>query len=521
MFAWIGMAAAACLLNEAREPERRILTVHVQGAPEPCRFLDLSSTEPMELRAWVTTGDRHRIPKDRLRAQPGGGWQVWAPELQTGDTLMVEVNFPSGVSSKEPELRVGIGVPLPPPPSAVAEHHRVLTMAPDPQHPGWGFADPTRGYTEVEDRWILLPGAAPELLPLPLDATILELQGATSLPGALLSQGDEVRVRYRLGGQQAQADLVLGPGSLELRGPVTWTLSTAAKVTQTTDFWRVELDQPSRVAWRVERAGDAPVIPDLSTFLAGVTERFRLVSLPEPAVPMWLRPEDDIQFLWDTLYGLVRDIPELPSVDPLRPSALNRAWKRRAASNVQKGLILQRLLAQERIGSLWGLTGSRVDMETYTGFDTTLLQTNLGWLDPSCGACAPGELSSALMGQPLLTADGELETVPRLPGRVEVQISLQGETFEVEIRAEAQAALWLREPLVGADPAAVPGRLLRRLDLEGATILSMEGVEKRGQPIHLKLQSPRVPALPWRENPPWTEKEAATGAAPAGYEAAQ
>jgi hypothetical protein len=520
MFAWIGMAAAACLLNELREPERRVLTVEVRGAPEPCRFLDLASTEPMELRARVTTGDPHRLPREQLRLQPGGGWQLWAPELMDGDILEVEVRFPPGTTDA-PELRIGIGTPLPPAPSAVAEHHRVVTMEPDPQHPGWGFADPTRGHTRVEDRWLLLPGAAPELLPLPLNATILELQGATALPGALRSEGDEVRVVYTLGGQQAQADFFWGPGSLELRGPVTWRLSTDAKVTQTTDGWRVETEGGAWVAWRVERAGDAPVIPDLSTFLAGLTERFRLVSLPEPAEPMWLRPEDDTQFLWETLYGLVRDIPELPGVDPLRPGNLNRAWKRRAASNVEKGLILQRLLSQERIGSLWGLSGARVNMDTFTGFDTTLLQTNLGWLDPSCGACAPGELSSALLGQPLLTADGALETVPRLPGKMQVEIALQGETFEVDFQAEGQAALWIREAVVGADPAAVPGRLLRRLDMEGATILSMEGVEKRGQPIHLKLRSSQVPALHWRESPPWTEKEASTEGAPAGYEATQ
>ncbi|HNH49821.1 MAG TPA: hypothetical protein PKY30_22450, partial [Myxococcota bacterium] len=51
MFAWIGMAAAACLLNEAREPERRVLTLEVRGAPEPCRFLDLASTEMEAARA--------------------------------------------------------------------------------------------------------------------------------------------------------------------------------------------------------------------------------------------------------------------------------------------------------------------------------------------------------------------------------------------------------------------------------------------------------------------------------------
>ncbi|HND29717.1 MAG TPA: hypothetical protein PLA94_06945 [Myxococcota bacterium] len=521
MFAWIGMAAAACLLNEAREPERRVLTLEVRGAPEPCRFLDLASTEPMALRAWITTGDRHRLPNEQLRAQPGGGWQVWAPELMDGDILEVEVSFPQGVSSREPELRVGIGLPLPPPPTAISEHHSVLTMVPDPQHPGWGFADPTRGYTQVEERWVLLPGTAPELLPLPLDAKVLELQGATALRGALLSQGDEVRVLYTLGGQQAQADFFLGPGSLVLKGPVSWKISTPATVKQGDSGIEITTETGARVAWRVERAGEAAVIPDLSTFLAGLTERFRLVSLPEPAEPMWLRPEDDTQFLWETLYGMVRDIPELPSVDPLRPGNLNRAWKRRAASKVQKGLILQRLLSQERIGSLWGLTGADVNMDTFTGFDSTILQTNLGWLDPTCGACAPGELSSVLMGQPLLTADGALETVPRLPGRMQVEITLEGDTFDVDFRAEAQAALWLREPLVGADPAAVPGRLLRRLDMEGATILLMEGVEKRGQPIHLKLRSPRVPALHWRENPPWTEKEAATGDAPVGYEAPQ
>ncbi len=521
MFAWIGMAAAACLLNEVREPERRILTIEVRGAPEPCRRLDIASTEPMTLRAWVTTGDRHRLPKDQLRPQPGGGWQVWAPELYDGDILKVEVNFPEGIVASEPELRVGIGLPLPPAPSAVSEHHRILTMVPDPDHPGWGFADPTRGYTEIEDRWLLLPGAAPELLPLPLEAQLLELSGAKPLPGALLSEADEVRVRYRLGGQQAQADFLLEPGSLLLAGPVTWQISTAATVSQQPQGTLIETTTGAPVAWRVERAGDAPVIPDLSTFLAGVTERFRLVSLPEPAEPMWLRPEEDPTFLWSTLFGLVRDIPELPSVEALRPGNLNRAWKRRAASSVQKGLILQRLLSQERIGSLWGLSGHRVNTTTFTGFDTVLLQTNLGWLDPSCGACAPGELSSALMGQPLLTADGVLEQVPRLPGRMRVEIVLKETVFEVDLQAEGQAALWLREPLVGADPGAVPNRILRRLDMEGATILLMEGVEKRGQPIHLRMTSPQVPALHWRENPPWTEKEGPTGAAPAGYEGAQ
>ena len=520
---WMSEAQAACQVIQRSTPAGAEIQIAAQGSPDGCRRIRLVASAGVDVRAWWYTaaGSRYPLPRDHHALLAGGVHLLVVPELVSGGQVLIRVE-PEGRAegrTEPPEplkLTVALAdIPLPQE-SALIRRERRLELHLDPAHPGWGFADPAKGWTEVTDRWALLPDAAPERFALPLEAEVLELAGGEAAPGFVLSGADAVQARWRLPGASPQGVLEVPPGSLELIGPdLVWAFTAPAGATKTEipGGVRWELPTGGQLRYRVLEAGGMPVIPDVQTWIAGISERFRVRSLPEPAVPTWLRADPDPSYVWESLYALCRDMVLLdpPGADPLQPRPLNRVWKGGWAGSVEKGLILQRLYGQERFPSAWLLTGADPDLTTLTGFDALLLQTPDGLLDPACRACAPGEVRVGLMGRPAVYQDAGTGTVPRLPGRLSRSIQLREDRFEVTVEASGEAALWLREAIWGADPPQQAVRLLGMLGLSGGEIRLVEGLDQRGEPIRLEVSTKEPPAPIWPDGAPWEAGAAAPG----------
>ena len=278
--------------------------------------------------------------------------------------------------------------------------------------------------------------------------------------------------------------------------------------------------------WRVLGVGKDAVIPDAETFVAGLAWRFAQASLPEPAVPMELRGDRDREHLLAGILSVVQGLRRgaLPGADPLHPRPLNAAWRSEWATAVEQGLILHRMLGQERFRPGWVLTGDNPDLATLTGFDTALVTVRMDgevrWIDPGCTVCAVGELPTRWAGHPAVgidvTSAGDdprpnaglapyTTEVPVAAGRLTRSMALVGDRFHVRFHAVGAAALWLREALVGVDPALRPQRLADVLGMPDATLVSATGLPDAGAPVTLELEGGRAPGDPaCGEDPPWS-----------------
>lgn len=525
-----GEARAACQVTQrelASDHGPAVeIEVEARGSPDGCRTVRLrpEGGGAARLQGWWFTpaGSRYRLPRDHAALTDGGVFQVIAPELVSGGRLLLRVAWEGAeeTGAGAPALTVALGeVPMPTPESALLRRDSRRALILDPAHPGWGFADPARGRTVATDAWTMLPDAAPERFPLPIPVEVMSVAGLTVGPGYVRTDADQARLAWEQPGAAPQAILDLPPGSLELIGQdVAWvfTAPPGAVRTDLPGGVRWELPSGGQLRYRVERAGADGVIPDAATWIAGLTERFRVRSLPEPAVPMALRGHPDPAFVRSALYALCRDLIALsaPGLDALHPRPLNRAWRGGWASPVERALILQRLLAQERLPSRWVLTGADPDLATLTGFDQMLLQTPEGWLDPGCRSCVPGEIRPALSGRISLDARAEPGVIPPLPGAFRRDISLHGERFEVSVEASGQAAVWLREPGWGDDPSRREARARAQLGVGSAELLSAEGMDERGAPVRLRYRTLEPPG-PIQTEGRWAEPGAsqAPGAA--------
>ena len=478
------------------------IEIAAQGSPDGCRAVRLqpeaANAEAARLEGWWFTpaGSRYRLPRDHAALLDGGIYHVIAPELVSGGRLLLRVQWEKGTAS--PALTVALGeVPLPTN-NALLRRDSRRELILDPDHPGWGFADPARGRTVGTDAWTMLPDAAAERFPLPVPSALLQFSGLTPGPGYVRTDADAAIATWERPGADAQAVLDLPPGTIELVGPaLAWafTASPGAIRADLPNGVRWEFPSGGQLRYRVLSAGADAVIPDAATWIAGLTERFRVRSLPEPAVPMSLRGHPDPAYVRSQLYALTRALIPLtaPSLDALHPRPLNQAWRGGWASPVEKALILQRLLAQERIPSRWVLTGATPDADTLTGFDQMLLLTPDGWLDPGCRSCAEGEIRPTLSGRLSIDEQAQLSTIPALPGALRRDIALQGEQFVVEVEATGQAAVWLREPSWGDDPLRREARVRAQLGIGNAELLSAEGMDDRGAPVRLRYRTLEPP----------------------------
>ncbi len=528
-------AHAACAVDQVKSDEGVEIAVRALQEPVGCRTVTLTSDRPLEVEAYVWSPEerRTRLKADHLRALPGGGWEIGAPELVPGGWIHLRVAVPGDAL----DLRLA---PAPEPDLRVLRADETHTLTLDPRHPGWGFADRARARTRVQLALGLPADAPDQVLPLPSGVIELDTGGLPTVPhGVKLPAGTtEARVTYTVKGAAPQGARTLAPGSLTLVGPdVTWRTSVGpgVRVGEVEGGVRFEAPEGGAARWRVERAGDAAVIPDVGTFVAGLDWRFARVSLPEPAVPMELRGKRDRAELFADLLAAVRGLRDgaLPGADPLHPRQLNKAWRSGWVTPVERALVLHRFLGQERYRAGWVLTGEDADPATLTGFDhllvTAYVEGELRWIDPTCAVCAPGEIGTRWLGRPAIGVDvtsgnedaGQKETartasapmsplpegatVPRAEGRLERSLTLQGERFRARFVARGAAALWLRERIVGVEPAARGMRLGEALGMPDAALVEAAGFGEAGAPITVELDGPRPPLdpFPGPDATPW------------------
>lgn len=458
-------AHAACALVQTPTEAGARIQLEAQAEPLSCRAVYLRTDgSPPKVRAWV---DGRRVPRRQVFPLDDD-LVVALPELSVGSRAVLEVAVGGG------NLVVGLGAP--PPRPVAQETHSTWTFALDARHPAWSFADASLGAVEVSE------------------ATL----------------GPDGRRTRALSPAPAQGHLRLPPGSLTLVAPGTNVVGLGGDgvdVARTADGLRFDAPEGGEARWRVSSAGGEPVIPDLRTFVDGLEWRFRQVSLPEPALPAGFALATD-------LYQRVLDIHALvgsrmhegviPGADPLRPRALNRAWRSGWGSSVERGLVLMRLLQQQQVPVTWLVTGARAEPFTLTGYDTMILAVAAEGgdllLDPSCRLCAPGEVSTTLAGR---AAVGGAEVVPLAPGRLERSISLSGSEFNVRVNATGAAALWLREVADGLAGHARDEALVGALGVVAGAVASASGLDRPGEPVNLELRTSRSVRPPFDGDPPW------------------
>lgn len=496
-------AHAACSFSQTRYADA--VEVLVQAGPGlvSCRTVHVTAPVPLTVEAWRRSAEGSEWKLRTLTPLPGGGWQVALPDLRGGEALRLAVR----------PVAEGLVVGLLPwrerPPEAgrLDESWRFDL---DPRHPGWGFADPRHGRTHVERRWTFEAGAPEQVLAAPGVAS--SGSGADTLPRAVRWKGGagELAAGWDEPGAHAQGRREVPPGSFTVTGAGLELVGSGGEgVAVQTVEGGLRFDAPAggEVRWRVARVGEIAVIPDAATYLAGLTERFRARSLPEPAVPVRLKglrvPELMVEALYDEVRALVPYTE--PGVDPLSPRPLNRAWRSGWASPLEKGLILHRMLGQEKIVAEWVLTGADPDPATLTGYDVALVRAHLGdvtvWLDPSCAACGPGQISWRWQGRPAL---GPVTEVPRQPGRLVRRIAISGTAYTVRYVAEGAAARWLREVAAEVDAGAQPGRLLKALGIEDGSVANVTGLGEAEGDVGVEVHTRIVPGLPFDgDAPPW------------------
>jgi hypothetical protein len=321
--------------------------------------------------------------------------------------------------------------------------------------------------------------------------------------------GPDGRRQFEAPGAQAQGWLHLPPGSFTLAIPGARISGVGGPgVTVTSDLQSLRFDAPAGgdARWRVSSVAGEAVIPDLATYVSGLDWRFRLASFPEPSPPQGFRVGTDRKAAIQALYEAVRKPHEgrLPGVDALHPRPLNLAWKSGWLTGVERALILDRLLGQQNYVTAWVLTGEAAEPLTLTGYESMLLAVHLDdedlLLDPSCTACAFGEVSTTLAGRP---AVGATESVPLQKGRLERTISLAGDTFSVHVRASGAAALWLREVVSGMSALAADEHLAKAVGAEGGVVTSRSGFDTPGESVELRIDTKGRVKPPFEAEPPW------------------
>lgn len=494
-----GLASALCSVRQEERDGAVRVVVEALGGPVDCRVVTLDSSGPLGVEGrWVTADTRrHRLREEMVHVLPGGGAQIGVPAFAEGDRLELEVEAPGG------DLTIVVGELPPAAPRGVWIDEQ-WTFQLDPRHPGWGFADPKKGRTEVRTHVRVMPDVGPQRILLPDGAEVVDAAGLAVLPGAVVAPpGADVTVLSVVPGALPQGRRELGPGSFGIECPACVDLVFLSDPPAVPGATRVDAPAGGAARWRVSATADGDVvIPDALTYLAGLDWRFAGVSLPEPAVPMRLKGLKDKRAMLDALYAEVQALTDahLPGRDPLRPRQLNRAWRSGWATPVERGLILHRMLAQEKIPVEWVLTGVDPDPLTLTGYDHLLLLARIEgapiWLDPSCAGCAPGEVAVRWMGRPAL---GGVERIPGAPGELTRTLRGAAPHVEVDVHATGAAARWLREESHGR-ATALPGLV----GLPAGSAFRADPVGLDGGDVDLRLTAPAAPAAMFPGAPPWT-----------------
>ena len=252
----------------------------------------------------------------------------------------------------------------------------------------------------------------------------------------------------------------------------------------------LEFRGPGRLSTRIEKIAGVRVE---NNALAEVQYAAKAVSLPEPGVGIEFKGYRGDPTVIPVLLQKVRSqmvTASLPDVHALKPRKLMAARKSRWGTPWEQALVLARYLQQLKIparaypvrpavlesvveGAPLGYSGAVVRVDTKDGSV---------WLDPSCAACAVGEITPSLWGGVLFD---EVSTRLPDPPKGEVVVQQHGPTLEVFLNGIQ--ALEVRRWLTQFPVEERPHHLARRFGGEGATLVSHDGLVALGRPIKLQI----------------------------------
>ena len=127
---WASTSHASCQLMQTATGTGTVLLIQAIAEPLSCRRVTLSA--PGGPPGVTVRLNGRRVPRDHVRTV-GNSVEIGLPELRVGQEARVDVAVAGDA------LEVSLGEP--PAPTAAKETHTTLSVALDPRHPGWGFAD--------------------------------------------------------------------------------------------------------------------------------------------------------------------------------------------------------------------------------------------------------------------------------------------------------------------------------------------------------------------------------------------
>ena len=249
---------------------------------------------------------------------------------------------------------------------------------------------------------------------------------------------------------------------------------------------------PGVVSIRITALAGVPVA---DRALADVEHGSRAQSMPEPSVGLAYKgAEVSLDQVGDVLQ-LVRDQVvrgTLPSMHPLKPRSLMAVRASGWATPYESALLLTRYLEQLGFQAFAvpvrpssagvAVAGAPVG---YTG--AVVLAEKLGqtaWLDPSCAACAVGEVDPTLWGGAAFHR--VVRSLPESPPEVFEQTFEEG---NVVIRLSGPAAVRMRQAIMGMPRDASRARRIAELfGGSGATLVSIDGVRPLGSPMEIRVR---------------------------------
>ncbi len=462
-------ARAACVVSQTSGSDGIEFDVDVDGT---CPNIAIIADRNATVQAWTRSGGfTEKLPKDQIVAHPWGlpalGWRITAPLLAKGDRLITKLTWTSP-SKDAPHVDLRLDGSAPTLARGGTAQSTWIFVA--SRHPEWGFTDPKFGRFERKTDWVFgedgeagwldglradgaggwWPGGAGTVTTTSI-ATPAPALGEVALPPGSLAM--------KLGAAKAtMAATLLGAGQAVADDVIARVPSGGFG-----GIWIAEAPAGGLYRWRVESAGGVGVVADDVAFVAGLDAHFRVASLNEPAVPMALRGERDLDKVLHALWDDVREPPRGLLGDASHPRLLNRAWHSGWLTDGERALVLLRFLGQERIAARWVLAGTAPDPFTYSGYDHLLVAAQLPdsnqviWLDPSCASCALGEIDPALSGQ---VAVGGADHAPLLPGSLtlsaEMRMSDAGDPIVyTTVTASGNAVRWLRARVPDGNAEAV------------------------------------------------------------------
>ena len=250
------------------------------------------------------------------------------------------------------------------------------------------------------------------------------------------------------------------------------------------------------------RAVDGAPVLDRPEHLQHILARASLLaSVPEPGLPLELKHLDTDDTPAAALAAAVLawqqadlDVLATPDQRTFTPRPLIRVRRLGAASPWEAALLLTRRLRQLRLEAepLLLRPGPARDPASPFGWEAAVVVVQRPEgplvLDPSCAACAPGELHPRMWGATPLGAPGPLPSLALAPGRMELRVEGVGAARMVEVTLEGPAAVLLRERLGAVPPSARQATL--ELAVGGLKLRAHEGIDRRGAPILLRFSAP-------------------------------